>query len=67
MPTTIQIDKTTLQLLQKEKKQTRARSYNQVIRDLLGRKSRIADSMFGAHPHMAPFTREDRMRFHDED
>jgi predicted CopG family antitoxin len=54
MPTTIQLREDTLQRLKEAKAETGARSYDELIRDLL-KKAVRRKSRFGAHPKMAPF------------
>ncbi|MBN2517680.1 MAG: hypothetical protein JXB14_02445 [Candidatus Altiarchaeota archaeon] len=58
METTIQLDKATVQALKMLKKETGARSYDQVIINLIPKKSK---SMFGCMPELKPFSRKDRL------
>ncbi|MBI2584218.1 MAG: hypothetical protein HYW25_06105 [Candidatus Aenigmarchaeota archaeon] len=48
MPTTIQVEESTKQLLDEIKRRERASSYNEVIMRLAKEKSKVPDSMFGA-------------------
>ncbi len=48
MPTTIQVEESTKQLLDEIKKKERASTYNEVIRKLAREKIKIPETMFGA-------------------
>lgn len=67
MATTIQVETRTLRLLRQLKGRLKAKTYDQVIRGLLSKKSDVPTSLFGSHPEMTPFTEEDRLKFHDEE
>ncbi len=62
--TTIQVEKTTVQLLNRLKEKMGFRSYDKVIRELAEKEEQIPESRFGAHPDMKPFQR-DRSDFHE--
>ncbi len=66
MATTIQVEEKTLRTLRQLKGRLGAKTYDELIRKLLAKKSDIPDSMFGTHPDMPSFTEEDRLKFHDE-
>jgi hypothetical protein len=65
MPTTVQVDEKTLQMLNKIKKETKARSHNEVIKTLIIDRNKIACSMFGSNPKLKPFSKKDEAEFHD--
>ena len=65
MPTTVQVDEKTLQMLNKIKKETNAVSHNQVIKTLILERKNIPCSMFGSNRKIKPFTKEDEAEFHD--
>ncbi len=64
MPTTIQVEKPTVQLLNRLKEKMGASSYDKVIRKLAEKEEQIPESLFGVHPEMKPFKR-DRRDFHE--
>jgi len=57
MQTTIQLDKSTVQVLDGLKKKLKAKSYNEVINKLVSKKAMVPESLFGAHPSMKEFKR----------
>jgi len=65
VPTTVQVDEKTLQMLNKIKKETNAVSHNQVIKTLILERKNIPCSMFGSNRKIKPFTKEDEAEFHD--
>ncbi len=65
MPTTVQVDEKTLQMLNKIKKETNAASHDQVIKTLILQRKNIPNSMFGSNRKLKPFTKEDEAEFHD--
>ncbi len=58
-PTTIQVDKSTIAILEKVKKKFAANSYDNVIRKMASKEIKIPKSLFGAHPKMLPFKRDE--------
>ena len=58
----IKIEKTTLQLLEEIREETKSKTFDEVIRELT--KNRVPRSMFGAHPEMSSFTAKDEFCFH---
>jgi hypothetical protein len=65
MPTTVQVDEKTLQMLNKIKKETNARSHDQVIKSLILERKKIPCSMFGSNRKLKTFKDEDKAEFHD--
>jgi hypothetical protein len=65
LPTTVQVDEKTLQMLNKIKKEMKATSHNQVIKSLILERKKIACSMFGSNRKLKSFTKKDRAEFHD--
>ena len=63
MPTTVQVDEKTLQLLNRAKKEMKAKSHDEVIRKLLLEHKKIPCSMFGSNKKLTSFTEEDRAEF----
>ena len=65
MPTTVQVDEKTLQMLNKIKKEMNASSHDQVIKSLIQERKNIPCSMFGSNRKLKPFTKEDEAEFHE--
>lgn len=65
MATTVQVDEKTLQMLNKAKKEMKAKSHNEVIKKLLNEHRKTPKSMFGSNPKLTSFTEEDRAEFHE--
>jgi hypothetical protein len=65
MPTTVQVDEKTLQMLNVIKKETKARSHYQVIKALIVERNKIPCSMFGSNPALKPFSKKDEAEFHE--
>ena len=65
MPTTVQVDEKTLQMLNKIKKEMKANSHDQVIKSLILERKNIPNSMFGSNRKLKPFTRKDEAEFHE--
>lgn len=65
MPTTVQVDEKTLQMLNKIKKEMNAGSHDQVIKSLILERKNIPCSMFGSNRKLKPFTHEDEAEFHE--
>lgn len=64
MQTTIQLDKSTVQVLNNLKEKHKVESYNRLIQILINKEEKVPKSLFGAHPKMKSFKR-DRDDFHD--
>jgi hypothetical protein len=65
LPTTVQVDEKTLQMLNKIKKEMKANSHDQVIKSLILERKNIPCSMFGSNRKLKPFTREDEAESHE--
>ena len=65
MPTTVQVDEKTLQMLNKIKKETKARSHDEVIKALISDRKKIPCSMFGSNCKLNSFSEKDEAEFHD--
>jgi hypothetical protein len=65
VPTTVQVDEKTLQMLNKIKKETNAKSHNEVIKVLIFERKKIPCSMFGSNRKLKPFSQADEAEFHD--
>lgn len=65
MPTTVQVSKKTLQLLNRLKEETGARSHDEVIRKIVAERLKIPGSMFGSNPRLTPFSTSDEAEFHE--
>jgi hypothetical protein len=64
VPTTVQVDEKTLQMLNKIKKEMKANSHDQVIKSLIAERKNIPCSMFGSNRKLKPFSRKDEAEFH---
>jgi hypothetical protein len=65
MSTTVEVKKTTLQMLEDLKKKFQARSIDETIRKLILTVQGVPESKFGAHPEMKSFTPRDEAGSHD--
>ncbi len=65
MPTTVQVNEKTLQMLNEAKKEMKAKSHDQVIKKLLTERKKIPCSMFGSNKKLTSFTEQDRAQFHE--
>ena len=65
MPTTVQVNEKTLQMLNKAKKEMKAKSHDEVIKKLLTERKKLPRSMFGSNPKLDSFTPEDEADFHE--
>lgn len=65
LPTTVQVDEKTLQMLNEVKKETKAKSHDEVIKTLIAERKKIAPSMFGSNRKLNSFTEQDEAEFHD--
>ena len=65
MPTTVQVDEKTLQMLNKIKKEMNAKSHDEVIKALVSERKNIPCSMFGSNRKLKPFSKRDEAEFHE--
>jgi len=65
MATTVQVSEKTLQILNKLKEETGLKSYDEVIRELIVKTSKIPRSMFGSNPKLTPFSARDEAESHE--
>ncbi|MGB9841755.1 MAG: hypothetical protein ACPLKZ_03415 [Candidatus Bathyarchaeales archaeon] len=65
MTTTVQVDEKTLQMLNKIKKEMKAKSYDEVIKKLISERQKIPSSMFGSNRKLTPFSAADEVEFHE--
>jgi hypothetical protein len=63
MPTTVQVDEKTLQMLNNIKKELKARSHDKVIKALISERKRIPRSMFGSNRKLNSFSESDEAEF----
>jgi hypothetical protein len=56
MPPTVQVDEKTLQMLNKIKKEIKARSHDEVINTLINDRNKIPCSMFGSNRKLNSFS-----------
>jgi hypothetical protein len=59
------VDEKTLQMLNVIKKETKARSLNEVIKTLIVERNKIPCSMFGSNSALKPFLKKDEAEFHE--
>jgi len=64
MQTTVMLDKSTVQVLERLKGRYKARSYNDVIMKMAKSAECIPESRFGAHPELKTFKRDPK-DFHE--
>jgi hypothetical protein len=65
VPTTVQVDEKTLQMLNKIKKEMNAKSHDDVIKALVSERKNIPCSMFGSNRKLKPFSKRDEAEFHE--
>ena len=65
MPTTVQVDEKTLQMLNTVKKEMKAKSHDEVIKTLIIERKKIPCSMFGSNRKLKPFSKKDEAEFHE--
>ena len=65
MPTTVQVDEKTLQMLNNIKKELKARSHDEVIKALISERNRIPRSMFGSNRKLNSFSESDEAEFRE--
>jgi hypothetical protein len=65
VPTTVQVDEKTLQMLNEIKKEMRAKSNDEVIKTLIAERKKISRSMFGSNCKLNSFSEQDEAEFDD--
>ncbi len=65
MPTTVQVDEKTLQMLNEIKKETKAKSHDEVIKALISERKKIPHSMYGSNRKLSSFSEQDEAQFHE--
>ncbi len=65
LPTTVQVNERTLQMLNRVKKEMHAKSHDEVITKLIAERKKIPTSMFGSNRKLNSFTQEDEAEFHE--
>jgi hypothetical protein len=65
LPTTVQVDEKTLQMLNEVKKETKAKSHDEVIRALIAERKKIPHSMFGSNYKLNSFIDQDEAESHE--
>ena len=65
MPTTVQVDEKTLHMLNRIKKETKAKSHDEVIKTLISKREKIPKSMFGSNRKLNSFSEQDEAEFHE--
>jgi hypothetical protein len=66
MSTTIQTSKKTAQQLRELMKKTGAKTYDEVIAELIKERQSIPSSLLGSNPRLRSFTSDEEAEFHDE-
>jgi len=65
MTTSVQVSEKTMQLLDKLKKELGARSFDQVIRDLITERKKTPPSIFGSNTRLRPFSSKEEAKSHE--
>jgi hypothetical protein len=65
VPTTVQVDDKTLQMLNNIKKEMKAKSHDEVIKALISERKKIPCSMFGSNRKLNSFSEQDKAEFHE--
>jgi len=65
MSTTIQTSKKTAQQLRAIMKKTGAKTYDEMIREMIKERESIPSSLFGSNPRLKPFTAKEEAEFHE--
>jgi hypothetical protein len=65
LPTTVQVNEKTLQMLNKVKKELKAKSHDEVIKTLINERKKILCSMFGSNRKLNSFSEKDEAEFHE--
>ena len=65
MTAIVRVSKTTKKMLDLLKEERHTKTYDQLIRQLLEKQSRVPESMFGAIKGLKKWTKADRMDFHE--
>jgi hypothetical protein len=66
MSTTIQTSKKTAQQLRELMKKTGAKTYDEVIAELIKERQSIPSSLLGSNPRLRSFTSDEEAESHDE-
>jgi len=61
----VQVNETTLQMLNETKKELKAKSHDEVIKKLLTERKKLPRSMFGSNCKLTSVTEEERPKFHE--
>jgi hypothetical protein len=61
----VQVNETTLQMLNETKKEMKAKSHDEVIKKLLTERKKMPRSMYGSNRKLTSVTEEDRAEFHE--
>jgi hypothetical protein len=65
MATMVQASEKTLRILNKLKKEMRAKSKDDIIKALISERKKTPESMFGANPNLNSYTQKDKTEFHE--
>jgi|WetSurMetagenome_2_1015567.scaffolds.fasta_scaffold180526_2 hypothetical protein len=65
LPTNVQVNEKTLQMLNKLKKELKAKSHDEVIKTLINERQIIPCSMFGSNRKLNSFSEKDEAEFHE--
>ena len=65
MSTTIQTSKKTAQQLREIMQKTGAKTYDEIIRELIKERGSSPSSLFGSNPRLKSFTAKEEAEFHD--
>jgi hypothetical protein len=65
VPTTVQVNEKTLQMLNRVKKEMKAKSHDEVIKTLIIERKKIPCSMFGSNRKLNSFSDQDKAEFHE--
>jgi len=65
MSTTIQTSKKTAQQLRAIMKKTGAKTYDEIIREMIKERESIPSSLFGSNPRLKPFTAKEEAESHE--
>ena len=65
MPTTVQVNEKTLQMLNEVKKELKAKSHDEVIKKLITESKKIPCTMFGSNRKLNSFTEQDEAKFRE--
>ncbi len=65
MPTTVQVNEKTLQMLNEVKKELKAKSHDEVIKTLITERKKILCTMFGSNRKLTSFSEQDEAEFRE--